>query len=313
MVNKGAGAPTLDQLTVLATVVECGSFSAAARRLNRTQSVISYTIAGLEGQLGLRLFERGHRRPVLTESGRAVLADARRVVDLVGDLRARASAMSQGLEAELSLAADVMFPTDQLVAAIEDFARAFPTVSLRLRVEALGAVPQLVMEGACGLGISGSLGISGGLGVGPDVLWRREIAHIRLVPVAAPTHALARLRPPLTIAQLREHTQLVLSDRSKLTEGQDFGVVSLRTWRLGDLGAKHALLRAGLGWGNMPEATVRGDIESGRLVPLVMEQTNRASYPLLLIRRADAQPGPAARWLAFRIAEPPVATAGAPA
>ena len=67
---------------------------------------------------------------------------------------------------------------------------------------------------------------------------------------------------------LREQVQLVLTDRTALTEGQDFGVLALRTWRLGDLGAKHALLLAGLGWGNMPEEMVEDDLAAGRLVRL---------------------------------------------
>jgi DNA-binding transcriptional LysR family regulator len=58
----------------------------------------------------------------------------------------------------------------------------------------------------------------------------------------------------------RNHTQLVLTDPSSLTEGQDFGVVGTKSWRLADLGAKHALLLAGVGWGNMPEPMVRDDL-----------------------------------------------------
>jgi DNA-binding transcriptional LysR family regulator len=234
---------------------------------------------------------------VLTEPGRAVLADARRVVATVEDLRARAGAMTRGLEAELAVAVDVMFPTARLVTAIEDFARAFPTVALRLRVEALGAVAQLVLDGECGLGISGWMGSM------YDTLWRRDIGHTILLPVAAPTHPLARTSGKLPTAVLREHTQLVLSDRSKLSEGQDFGVLSPRTWRLGDLGAKHALLVAGLGWGSMPEPSVREDLRTGRLARLDVEQANDYSYGFRLIRRNDAQPGPAARWLAERFAQ----------
>ena len=292
-----SGTPTLDQLRVLLAVAETGSFSAAARRLNRAQSVISYSIANLEGQLGLTLFARGHRRPVLTEAGRAVLADARRVACIIDDLRARASGLAEGLEAEVALAVDVMFPTAQLVAALQAFARAFPTVALRLRVETLGSVWQLVLEGTCGLGISGPP-----MGIRTDGLERRLIRHIEMVSVVAPGHPLASLPPPLPDAAFQDHTQLVLSDRSHLTEGQDFGVLSLRTWRLGDLGAKHALLRAGLGWGSMPEHMVREDLAAGRLVRLVPAASPSARFSLLLIHRAAAPPGPAGQWLAERLA-----------
>lgn len=291
-----AGTPTLDQLRVLLAVAEAGSFSGAARRLNRAQSVVSYSIANLEAQLGLSLFDRGHRRPVLTEAGRAVLADARRIGRILDELRARADGLTNGLEAEVSLVADVMFPTVDLVAALEAFARHFPTVAFRLRVETLGAVVHLVQEGACTLGISGPMGIR------IDGLERRLIRHIDLVPVVAPCHKLAALPPPLPATAFHEHTQLVLSDRSKLTEGQDFGVLSLRTWRLGDLGAKHALLRAGLGWGNMPEGMVREDLAAGRLVRLVPAFGGVQRFPLLLIHRAASPPGPAASWLAERLA-----------
>jgi len=292
------GTPTLDQLRVFATVVEAGSFSAAARKLNRAQSAVSYAIANLEELLGLALFERGHHRPLLTEAGRAVLADARHVGRLVDEMRARASGLHAGLEAEVGLAVDVMFPTARLVAVLEAFARHFPTVALRLRIEAMGGVVQLVLDRVCGLGISWPMGLRS------EVMEQQPLCQIELVPVCAPTHPLARLPAPLTGSALQEHVQLVLTDRSQLTEGQDFGVISLRTWRLGDLGAKHALLRAGLGWGNMPAHMVCDDLGGGRLVRLDQGRPG-ILFQLLLIHRVDRPPGPATRWLAERLAEPP--------
>jgi DNA-binding transcriptional LysR family regulator len=292
------GAPTLDQLRVFAVVAETGSFSAAARRLHRAQSAVSYAIANLEELLGLALFERGHRRPILTEAGRAVLSDAKRVGRLVDDLRARAVGLHAGLEAEIGLAVDVMFPTARLVAVLEAFAREFPTVALRLRIEALGAVVTQVLDRACGLGISGPMGVR------VDGVEKRPLCQIELVPVCAPGHPLAAIGPPLLASALHEHVQLVLTDRSTLTEGQDFGVISPRTWRLGDLGAKHALLRAGLGWGNMPAHMVGDELRDGTLVRL---DPGRAGmmFELLLIHRADTPPGPATAWLADRLAAAP--------
>jgi len=52
-------------------------FSAAGRRLRRAQSVVSQTLANLEGQLRVKLFDRSGHLPVLTDQGRALLADAR--------------------------------------------------------------------------------------------------------------------------------------------------------------------------------------------------------------------------------------------
>jgi DNA-binding transcriptional LysR family regulator len=283
--------PTLDQLTVLTAVAETGSFSAAARTLRRGQSVISYTIANLEAQLGVVLFDRGGRAPVLTQAGRAVLEDARRVAQAVNEMRARASALQQGLEAEVALAVDVLFPVPLLVGVLRAFAVAFPTVSLRLRMEAVGGVAQQVLDRVCGLGVAGW---SGGL---PDVLERRPVAQVVLFPVAASGHAMCGF-PVVPRRVARENVQLVLTDSSRLTEGRDFGVIGVKTWRLGDLGAKHALLLAGLGWGNMPSHLVADDLAAGRLVRLRIEgEEDGHEYSFNLIHRTDKPPGRAGAWL----------------
>jgi DNA-binding transcriptional LysR family regulator len=57
----------------------------------------------------------------------------------------------------------------------------------------------------------------------------------------------------------------VLTDRSALAAGRDYGVPSARTWRLADLGAKQSMLLAGLGWGNMPAHLSRTIARAGGL------------------------------------------------
>jgi DNA-binding transcriptional LysR family regulator len=95
----------------------------------------------------------------------------------------------------------------------------------------------------------------------------------------------------------------VLTDRSALTEGRDFGVLSVKSWRLADLGAKHALLLAGLGWGNMPKPVVSDDIKRGRLVRLNIESDGDLVYRFHSLYRSDAPPGPAAYWLMERLSQ----------
>jgi DNA-binding transcriptional LysR family regulator len=122
---------------------------------------------------------------------------------------------------------------------------------------------------------------------------------VPLVPVAAASHPLAQAAELLP-GMGRDYVQLVLTDRSPLTKGRDFSVVSPHTWRLADLGAKHAPLREGIGWGNMPEDMIEEDLAAGRLVRLHMPDDPGEDYRLSGIYRSDTPPGPAASWLLQR-------------
>src|SRR5258708_2732098 len=116
---------TLDQLRTFIAAVDSGSFSAAGRKLRRAQSVVSQTLANLEAQLGVKLFDRSARYPQLTEEGRSLLVDARSVAGNVDEFKARARAMRDGLEPELSVAMYVMYPMEALTrAALETRTRA---------------------------------------------------------------------------------------------------------------------------------------------------------------------------------------------
>lgn len=284
-------APSLDHLRVFLAVMEEGSFNAAARRLGRAISVVSYAIAQLEAQLDVRLFEReGSRRPQLTEAGKALLGEAHAISDGVDALLAKVRSLRQGLEAELSLAVDVMVPGEALARLLREFQAMYPSVALRLHVEALGAVAALVMDGRATFGIGGPEMLE------LDELDREKVGSVALVPVAAPSHPLAQMgRVPA--GEARKHLQLVLTDRSPLTSGRDFSVFSPRTWRLADLGAKHALLKEGIGWGSMPRHVVRDDLATGALVELALPEQPAIDYALVALWRRDTPPGPAATWV----------------
>src|SRR5712672_4503041 len=112
---------SLAQLGVFIACARMGSFSAAAHKLGRTQSMISNTIAKLEVRLGVMLFDRGSRLPLLTDHGRALLVHAQAVMRCVDDLRARASSFAVGTEAELSIAMDAVLPARSLTRAVASF------------------------------------------------------------------------------------------------------------------------------------------------------------------------------------------------
>lgn len=281
---------TLDQLRTFIAAVDEGSFSAAGRRLRRAQSVVSQTLANLEAQLGVKLFDRSARYPRLTEAGRSLLADARAVADDMDGFKARARAMREGLEPELSVAMDVMYPMNALTKAAAHSREAYPHTPLRLYVEALGGVVRLVLDGTCGFGVIGSLPTV------PDELRAEPLVDVPFVTVIGASHRLAAVRGVVSAATIAKEVQLVLTDRTALSEGKSFGVLSPLVWRLADLGAKHAFLKAGLGWGHMPLHMVEADLDSGALVKIRVQGNPRdMSMPMKVVFRKDTPPGPAGR------------------
>jgi len=259
--------------------------------------VVSHTLANLENQVGVRLFDRDGRYPRLTEEGTALLAQARLVVRGMDGFKSKARAIAEGLEAELSVVVDVMYPMASLTDAVGAFRKEFPHTPLRLYVEALGAVVQPVLEQACRLGISGSMPAV------PELLDAEKLLDVPMVTVTAPSHPLASHKGLVRPRDLEDHVQLVLTDRTTLTEGATFGVFSPQIWRLADLGAKHAFLRAGFGWGHMPVEMVQSDLDAGTLVRLRIEAFQPRTPPIAMfaIYRKDTPPGPAGRWFLKRL------------
>src|SRR5438445_448914 len=244
---------SLDQLRTFLAAADAGSFSAGARQLRRAQSAVSQPLSNLEAQVGVKLSDRAVRSPALPRARVALRAEAGAVVGGMDVFKARAKGLSDGLEPELCAVVDVVFPLERLTTAVAAFQEEFPAVPLRLYVEALGAVLQPVIDGRCALGVMGSLPTA------PAELTREHLLNIGWAFVASPTHPLASIKGAIPARVLAQHRQLVLTDRSELSQGKEFGVFSANTWRLADLGAKHAFLRAGLGWG--PLLLLRHEVE----------------------------------------------------
>ena len=291
---RGPAVPSVDQLLVLLAVAEAGSFTAAAKRLGRATSAVSYAIDTLEAQLGLSLFDRGTtRKPKLTPQGEAVVSEARAVAHSVETLRARVRGFLDELEPEVSLVVDSMLPSDRLTTLLREFHAQFPTVPVRLLVQTLGGVEHVVRNGHARIGVGNLLHMD------MRGFRRVDIESVRIIPVAAPSHPLAKASAAAPL-QASDFVQLVLSEQPA-AESRDYGVVSLNTWRIGDLAVRHKLLLAGIGWCGMPEPIVRADIEFGRLVRLNLPDWRGGEYTMQAIHKIDTPPGPAGRWLIERL------------
>lgn len=286
---------TLDQLRVFVSIADRGSFRAAAGSLGRAQSGLSAAIANLESELRLSLFDRSQHRPVLTEAGATLLAEARTLLIKADAFRARANSFSEGVEAELRMAQDPLLPLPLVADAICRFQAEFPSVRLELATAPMTSALAAVLEGRCDLGLTAAEEhdphvASEGIG---------EIAG--MVAVCHPAHALAQASAARwTTVDLADHVQVVVADPSARSQGRNFGVLSQKTCRVSEIATKHALILGGVGWGHLPLWMVQADLKAKRLarVPLAMQRTTTPRpLPVYLIRRIDRPFGPAASGL----------------
>lgn len=288
---------TLDQLRTFVAIIDAGGFRAGAQHLSRAQSALSQAIANLEAELRVCLFDRSGYRPTLTPAGQALLADARAILLKVDLLRARARGLCQGVELELSIVVDTLFPLPALGSALQDLRASYPSVGVHLSLAALGGPLAGLRERRCALAVM----------VGEDFHDSRveleALSPVPIVTVAAADHPLAapsRHDGTLGAAELADHLQIVLEDPTPLSAGRDFGVLSPGTWRVSSQDAKHALILAGLGWGRLPSWVVERDLAEGRLVRIpatgLGERGERASHAYLA-HRIDEPLGPAAQAL----------------
>jgi len=227
----------------------------------------------------------------LTDAGKTVVGAARRVLAEVDALRALTAGMTVGVEAAVSLCVDAVFPVSALVEMCAGFAKAFPSVALRVDVQTLSAVAERVLDGSATVGVASSLAQA-------PRLERRALSPIHMVAVAGARHPLAKKRGRIRSTELDEHVQIVLSERADAAV-PDQAVLSSRTWRVHDLTTKREMLRAGLGWGNLPLHLARADVAKGRLVRIrpAAWADDEHTIHLALIYRRDTTLGPATRWM----------------
>lgn len=123
----------LANLNAFIAIAETGSFSKAGERLYLTQPAISKRIAGLEQQLGVRLFDRLGREINLTEAGRALLPRAYQILNVLDDTRRALTNLSGEVTGRLTLATSHHIGLHRLPLLLRAFTRQYPNVALDIQ------------------------------------------------------------------------------------------------------------------------------------------------------------------------------------
>ncbi|NUB44993.1 LysR family transcriptional regulator [Fertoebacter nigrum] len=284
---------SLDQLRILVTIADLGSFSAAGRRLGRAQSAISQSIATLEDMQGVTLFDRSGHRPALTSTGRVLVAQARAVLSSAARFEAVAAGTRDGLEPELALAIDPLVPSAPLIHSLRALHARWPQLPISFSTEGLGGALRRLRSGDVSLAI-GLL-----LPTVPDDVCATPLIRTEMVPVAAKGHALAAENRLLERSDLEQHVQLVLADPVD-RDAASYGLTGMAQWRFVDLARRMDFLLAGFGWCRMPLHLIADSLASGALVRLQLSDDVRGPDTPLTTYAAhlwDRVPGPAGRWL----------------
>jgi DNA-binding transcriptional LysR family regulator len=283
---------TLDQMRIFVAVAETGSFSAAARRLARVQSAVSQAVNTLEAVLGVPLFDRAGKTPTLTRAGTILLKDARRLIDGARTMKSRAASIMADVEPELTLAIDATFPNDLLMESLKALRVEFPQLPVSVFTEGLGGAEARLREGVVRLAIY-PIDATGARDLAADFL-----TEIAMVPVVAAGHPLASAPAPIARETLEPHVQLVLTDRTPLTQHTlGGGIVSHHIWRFADLATRLEFLLAGFGWCNMPVHMVADHIAAGRLKRLETGERDVFEFRVHVVHERGREIGRAGRWL----------------
>ncbi|MGE8353561.1 MAG: LysR family transcriptional regulator [Pseudomonas protegens] len=284
---------SLEQLQMFVQAAQTGSFSAAARKLGKTQSTVSVAIANLEADLGVELFDRSSRSPVLTASGKKMLLQAEAVLERCLTLQANADGLSQVLEPQLSIVIET--PYGPLMPALREFEQAFPYVDLLIRHPLSGDASELVARGDAVLGIAFS---QPGY---PQELEFQQMGKLIMLHVCHPDHPLARL-DNVTFDDLHVHRRLAFSAHADKLPSSEYLRCS-QLWQAENYLALLEMVRAGLGWATLPRQLIQRELAQSELVELQLGAYPHTDWLVgvdLLWARQRVM-GKAERWLKERL------------
>lgn len=255
---------SLDQLQMFVESVKTGSFSGAGRKLGKTQSTISAAIANLEADLGVELFDRTSRNPILTVSGQKLLVQAESVLERCLTLEAHADCLSETLGPSLTLAIET--PYGPLIPVLKAFESTFPYVDLIIRHPVHGDVSELVAQGEAALGVAFSQP-----GYRQELMFQ-QLGKLIMLHVCHPQHPLAQMES-VTFDDLHVHRRLAFTAHASKLPSSEY-LRSTQLWQAESYLALLEMVRAGFGWTTLPRQLIQRELTRGELVELQL-----SAYP----------------------------------
>lgn len=265
---------TLEELQAFVAVVDSGSITSAAERLEQTVSGVSRALGRLEQKLRTTLLRRTTRRLVLTEEGAAFLQRACSILAAVDEAEEYLAARREHPSGRLRVDAATPFMLHVIVPLVEGFLQRYPQVELELHSN----------EGITDL-IEKRTDVAFRIGaLGDSTLHARPVGTSRLRVLASPGY-LDTHGTPAAVAELATHALLGFSQPESLNEwplhGDDHGPLRIRPAIASSSGETlRQLALAGAGIVCLSDFMTRQDRADGRLVPVLARATRDVRQPI---------------------------------
>jgi DNA-binding transcriptional LysR family regulator len=276
----------------MVTIADAGGILAAAEKLHKTQPTISVAVKKLEDELGLQLLSRDSYRASLTPAGEALCRQARIVLKQSQILTGMAEHLAAGNEPVVRIAIEASCPLDVVLQILAECEKKFPGTQFDLMGETLWGALERLQAGEADLAVSP---------------WFEEnlefeaqpITTATLVSVASPGFRKDLKKNELTLDDLQGSVQVVVRDSSRKPRQQTFGYLPEgRHWYVSDHGTKKEIILAGMGWGRLHKHMIASELETGKLVPLkIQNYLSEFEIKICVARLLDKPVGPVAESL----------------
>jgi DNA-binding transcriptional LysR family regulator len=274
---------TLEQWQALVAVVDAGGYAQAAERLHKSQSSVTYLVQKLESLLDVKVFEIKGRKAVLTPAGQLLYRRARVLLDEATGIENAAKSASAGWEAEIRIAAEIVFPAWLLLRCFDKLNVESPHTRIEYFESVIAGTNEALLAGRVDLAITVQIpqGFTGAL-----------LMPLRMILVAHPDHPLHKLGRPLTMRDLRAHRQLVIRETDALRATKTI-VEAAQRWTVSHISTAIFAASMGFGFGWFPEERILGELQAGKLKPLPLREGAERVGQLYLVYadRENAGPG----------------------
>jgi DNA-binding transcriptional LysR family regulator len=270
---------TLEQWRALQAVVEEGGYAQAAEKLHKSQSTVTYAVQQIQKLLDVRVFEIRGRKAVLTEAGQVLYRRGRTLLDEAAQLERGAAEMAADWQPEIRIAVEHVFPTWLLLEALAEFALDRPDTRIEIFETVMSGTDELLAEGKVDIMIGGR----------PSKGEAKALVPLRFVPVASPSHPLHQLKRPLIERDLKHHRRIFIRDTGTQRKAEVSGVE--RRWTVSNKATSIRALAMGLGYAWLPEDTIRGELNEGKLKVLPMKDGGSFEAQLYLALSDPEFPG----------------------